>query len=1314
MSSRFPPSSGYSSRGDRSPPQRYSDRRPSLPPGSRDDPNLTPLGREPPRGPKALIDPPRGGYSGRGRGYGPRNDFRDRDRDRDRDFRDGPPFRRDDRDRDWPRRDRVDRDYDTRDGRPPFRRSRSPQPRDPRDFRDNRDLGPRDGDIVRMRRNSRDSLVSSSSNPGDGAPEIRGNQNIGHPPPMRGGLGRGRGRGDWEGGRGRGRGHFLDDRENFRRRSRSRDGWWDRDRERDFRDRERDRDFDRRDRFDRREDERRPERDDRDRPLEPWKKDIIPNRPEARVPSGPRSTSIPPTGPSNAPRSEPKPDPAAEATRRPSVANLPPARDPRRDPDLSLSRTEMLRESIAPKGSPPPSAPQVPAFGSVTLPPSLLSIEKQPPSQPFSHAPSVAATPNKPERSRADIISSATKEPPKEAPTGPKAYRGEKAQNSVSATKENVSEPTRLDLPSRSSKPAPAGPVATSDQPSHDASPPTAPASLNRDSVAAEPRAQSENFAATSPPLGPATTSPVLSRSQLPPAGRAGSPQTSPQMTFSSIPTGPRAGVRQSSRGGHAKSKQWLRPGYNRVPPSNTSLGNRQESHEDTELEGSISAIEDKKPPEEKLEEEAKPVDKVSEKAESPSNEKEKPIDTAHSVIAPSEAADTQGHDLEPKSEEEATASIPDFTRSSDEEEDESEVFTEDYLQERKTRFETNMRALQAEMPPPTLEDPVIVDLLMKVQLLGMIIEGSVPEAPEPSVVETTVEEVSNKAATTPTYKEEMDVDKTVTAASAKEVSPVEVVNKETITVDNLPFLVSGPPTPISELDVYQENIKTHERIQEAIRNTVAKQRKDASEKNKRLREEYAALYRPWRLTVRELDQKKDEERKGSTPTAATPPVTPAPAPAPEGREGRRYKGNSELDFQNALKASAISAQEEFERRRRMEATARPDLDKEAVVPDMLEKYEIEAGIFKDTNNKVDPADALVVFGFYPPPDDFTEEEHKLFTDAFMAYPKKWGKIAEELPGRTYAQCISHYYMTKEEIKYKAKLNKRWRSQRRARKSTTRPKSNALMSDLKADGDDEENIQMTETGRPRRAAAPTFGGDSTTDAENSRRGTAKENEQGEKPVSRRGRGGAGSRGGRRGRAAAQQQQQPPPPQPPQVQQQTLPQQAQAVQTPLPIQAQPQSAPQHHPPSSTAIAPGVPLMAKQEPRVIESQYEPTVKIKELEPNSEDLILRNKPGRRNKDSIYVFDASVEHDLKPSYEMGYGAMQPTSYWSVPEVRDFPILLAHFGRDFEGISNFMKTKTPIMVSFPISSRVILLYAVILYFRCCYRRLDTELSHRL
>lgn len=50
--------------------------------------------------------------------------------------------------------------------------------------------------------------------------------------------------------------------------------------------------------------------------------------------------------------------------------------------------------------------------------------------------------------------------------------------------------------------------------------------------------------------------------------------------------------------------------------------------------------------------------------------------------------------------------------------------------------------------------------------------------------------------------------------------------------------------------------------------------------------------------------------------------------------------------------------------------------------------------------------------------------------------------------------------------------------------------------------------------------------------------------------------------------------------------------------------------------------------------------------------------------------------------STESIYGTHQPSSYWSVPEKRDFPMLVSHFGKDFEGIANHMKSKTTVMVS--------------------------------
>ncbi|KAF5228535.1 hypothetical protein FOXYS1_15990, partial [Fusarium oxysporum] len=255
-----------------------------------------PLRREPPRGPKALIDAPsgprgggfggefRGGRGrGRGRGWSSRDDSRDRGRDRDIDFRDryhDDRSRERDRDRERDREWREPRDFRSR--RSPIGRARSPT----RDFRD-RD-GPLGVDADRSRRGSRDggppSAGSSSSDPQFGmAPYPRG-----------GGFhrGRGRGRGDWSSERGRGRGPYMDDRGDRYPRSRSQEGRWGRDRD----------DRDRMDRMDRYADPdtRRDIRDDRD----PRDRELFRNKLEARANAGhdsglsSKEVSPPPAAPS--------------------------------------------------------------------------------------------------------------------------------------------------------------------------------------------------------------------------------------------------------------------------------------------------------------------------------------------------------------------------------------------------------------------------------------------------------------------------------------------------------------------------------------------------------------------------------------------------------------------------------------------------------------------------------------------------------------------------------------------------------------------------------------------------------------------------------------------------------------------------------------------------------------------------------------------------------------------------------------------------------------------------------------------------------
>jgi hypothetical protein len=135
------------------------------------------------------------------------------------------------------------------------------------------------------------------------------------------------------------------------------------------------------------------------------------------------------------------------------------------------------------------------------------------------------------------------------------------------------------------------------------------------------------------------------------------------------------------------------------------------------------------------------------------------------------------------------------------------------------------------------------------------------------------------------------------------------------------------------------------------------------------------------------------------------------------------------------------------------------------------------------------------------------------------------------------------------------------------------------------------------------------------------------------------------------------------------------------------------------PVPAVTAPVVPAPKTEPPETfMAGMTEAPVRIKETtEREIPEAPPRAKAGRgRQREGMYVFESAEQESLGSArpVEGGYGSLQPTSYWSVPEQRDFPQLLAHFGRDFEGISNFMKTKTTVMVS----------HLPLLYFPSAYR----------
>ncbi|KAK3066223.1 hypothetical protein LTS18_001894, partial [Coniosporium uncinatum] len=215
------------------------------------------------------------------------------------------------------------------------------------------------------------------------------------------------------------------------------------------------------------------------------------------------------------------------------------------------------------------------------------------------------------------------------------------------------------------------------------------------------------------------------------------------------------------------------------------------------------------------------------------------------------------------------------------------------------------------------------------------------------------------------------------------------------------------------------------------------------------------------------------ERQKSAEPVQALPepPAAPLPTPTEGGRRGHKYA--SEYDLEKVMQESAALEQKRLEEQEREAQREREALEREADIPAMFTPAEREKRRFKDTNGLRNPADALKVFEFEPPSDNFSVDEHERMVEAYRETPKKWGIIASKLAGRTYKECINHYYHTKWYGEYKIRDKKGRLKGKRAKAINGKGKaSHAISAMSMAEGDDPP---VTESGRPKRAAAPTFG-----------------------------------------------------------------------------------------------------------------------------------------------------------------------------------------------------------------------------------------------
>lgn len=1270
--------------------------------------------REPPRGPKALIDPPAGprggGFAGdfrggRGRGRGGRgwpgrDDSRDRGRDRDIDFRDRDRDRyRDERSRERERDWREQRDFRLR--RSPIGRARSPT----RDFRD-RDIPP-GLDADRSRRGSRDggppSAGSSSSEPVFNAP-----------PFSRGGFrGRGRGRGDWPIERGRGRVPY-DDRNDRYQRSRSQEGRWARER-------------DERERPDRYPEARDP-RDERDRGEN---RELFRAKVEARAaqesaaqvkdvspppvaPSAPAFGSVPNRAPSTG---DAQATPAAVTTKPPPTAPRAFGERP-----VSAGQASGAPETPQPPTGPskvlPHDSPPIPLGPRLQQPkpprPSSKqwinpSLKKQPPESPKvmrsqSFVQQRPIPPQPPLQRGISQVDTSDPRRPRSSDEKSDPYLG--VENRMRA--HHSEEPGEITSRSELEKPPPSD-VADYEPPEsmdHDAKPPASPAhSVGQPSTSPKldslPKPQQENGA----------TEETKSAAEAAPVKRKHKPLKVRAVRFSLPPK--KTQPEEPSESDDEDMGDYFDMEINKTE---AELSKLQKPDLPVEIlrrymalsHGSmVQILNEGEGLSEMLGEVPTSPEPVVEKMEiEPAEEpaeirtEEPPVSHDEPLLSKETEETTQVKEPGPGSDQAVPAPVE------EEKEERVEQVIPQEPEDRQPKAEEMDIDDEPRLPPPEPNNE-------PEPMIETTIDGSTKEDKEAEVVPTAEEtlapideattllkpvEMEAKPPSTPSQVADED-DETETEDEAymevQAAAAVATVRRymSTPPVDSLPDEYSDRPLWYQDRE-FLATLESDPVIDNFVAMYLEKVHLDRSTEQRRAQEEYTENYMQYLEYTMSDDPVATKSRdKFSVSAPSDTAGTPTPEQKPEGRgTGRRFA--TERDLERVLQASMREDEERKERELRIQQEKYRS-DKEAVIPDMywddLEKQQVQ---YLDHSGFTPPEKLVSAWHVFQPVNNFTEEEAHLFEKRYLECPKQWGKIAEALPNRDFRACIQYYYLMKGELNLKEKLKKQ--PKRRKKGGRGKQRSSALVSELgngEPEGEEtpQENGENGERRRPRRAAAPTWNfeqpqtdGESTPAATPGRRGAsaASRGDQPEKVDGRKGRRKAKDKdkdkekekdkeakaskpnqtlaaapgpgaGKGRGRADSRPVAAEYLPGPPPSDPHRLP-----VQYEQPLQAGIQAP-----------------FAVPQPQLIERPKQPVVVPGSITEVMAAPSLRPEPPPPPPSSITTFN--LTQNIPERKQLS----QASSYWSVSEANDFPHLLRAFGTDWSAIAKYMGSKTTVMV---------------------------------
>lgn len=246
--------------------------------------------------------------------------------------------------------------------------------------------------------------------------------------------------------------------------------------------------------------------------------------------------------------------------------------------------------------------------------------------------------------------------------------------------------------------------------------------------------------------------------------------------------------------------------------------------------------------------------------------------------------------------------------------EDMSMDLDEDDYQAAERKYKRDLQMLEASRPPTPRHHPELLALLEECDALASAAEdlanGILPNLsaePRPAPIP-----VSGLPSPKVEDSEKMDMD-----ADTSYDAVLAVNRRPTPPVETLPFLVSGPPTPFSQIDDLQPDVDFQELVRSRLLDHLTAQGEQMAIQYGRIKSEYAKLYRSWReknLPLEEREKARNDAEPPPAPIEAAPTVAGSMTSI-SGVRSRAVRNASDLQMEAAMELSRQTAVAEEEKR---------------------------------------------------------------------------------------------------------------------------------------------------------------------------------------------------------------------------------------------------------------------------------------------------------------------------------------------------------------------------------------------------------------